>query len=164
MRGTWQARESAGRESDGEEKMDEDGKSAHELDEVTDLMTPDASFHRVRRVDTKRNPPIPSSSNNPTEETRDPEVVDANADALVSSMSSLSLVPPSIRFGRGGSRQAFPHSRRGRVATNSSLQRGELQEDEAPSTKGGGRGTPRGSKGRGVHARNEVTEQPAISN
>ncbi len=46
------------------------------------------------------------------------EVVSVDdADALVSSMSSLSLVPPSIRFGRGGSRQAFPSGHRARVAS-----------------------------------------------
>jgi len=146
MRGTWHARE-------GEVKMDEDEDEESKDENEKDEEIPEGD-------DAKPNPPMDSSSNllsNISDEgasaarthSREVVPVDASADALVSSMSSLSLVPPSIRFGRGGSRQAFPSGHRARVAssrgstTTSDRTESGLDGIEAEISSRG-RGTPRG--------------------
>ncbi|KLO10950.1 hypothetical protein SCHPADRAFT_492688 [Schizopora paradoxa] len=97
IRGTWHAREPG-------EKMDEDERSEEEKDE-------DEKDFSKGHLDAKENEQVDLPSEVvPSEggpESNDP-------DSLASAMSSLSLVPPSIRFGRGGSRQGFLSSQRGR--------------------------------------------------
>lgn len=148
IRGTWHARAT-------DEKMEEDEKSEEEKekddhDEGDDLkISIDTSI--------KGNPPVDSPSDDVPSEGKplstgaDP-LQRADPDALASAMSSLSLVPPSIRFGRGGSRQGFLSGHRGRAASKEirakSGHTDEGSEDmdiERSPTVGRGRGRRQGS-------------------
>jgi len=151
MRGTWHARED-------EEKMDEDEENKDENEKDEEISEGD---------DAKPNSPTDSSSNLSSKEAAGPlaarthsrEAVPVDADALASSMSSLSLVPPSIRFGRGGSRQAFPSGHRARVASSKGITKASdraesgldgIEVEVEVSSRGRGRGRGRGApRGRG---------------
>lgn len=69
---------------------------------------------------------------------------DTLMDGLANTMGSLTLVPPSIRFGRGGKNGGFVHNTRGGGSANSA--RGVPAGD----TRGGGRARGRGRGGRGA--------------
>jgi len=96
-------------------RMAEDGKSASEDDNGEDLPSRRIDAGTVTHIEpptivTSESSDRPSTSPNTTD-LRQRLDAGTDADALVSSMSSLALVPPSVRFGRGASRQGFPPRR-----------------------------------------------------
>lgn len=196
IRGTWKPRDSnAGQENNTEEKEnmevdsdseneEEDEEEEEEEDEDEEDLdegdageeTPKARYNdgsNSRSPAASPKPPSPRQSS-----ARPSSLPYARVDDLVQSMSSISLVPPAIRFGRGGKSGGFMHPElhnpqvsrgnfgprgrgRARIAANvhphTVHARGGIVSD-APAKRGGytrghhHRGTARGEAG-GVKGR-----------
>lgn len=157
-------------EDEGEVEDEEDEEDGEDLDEAEEGgETPKARFNdgtNARSPAESPKPPSPRQSN-----VRQPSTSYGRVDDLAQSMSSLSLVPPAIRFGRGGKGGGFihpeqhnPHVLRGnfgprgrgraRIAPNVHAHTGHARggriAPDAPAKRGGRtrgfapRGTPRG--------------------
>jgi len=100
IRGHWKGRPSEDSGVSGHDKGGEAGES--DTAEVQSV-TMDEDSDQVGDA-TPRNRPAEHLKGHEAE-----RKLDNNIDALADSMSSLSLVPPSIRFGRGGKRGGFGH-------------------------------------------------------
>ncbi|KAF5373361.1 hypothetical protein D9615_007368 [Tricholomella constricta] len=121
IRGEWKARES--KEDDEDDDEDTPGQAAHDVD--SELATPTGPHPRG---------PVDRAKEG------DDSNMDESLDGLADTMESLTLVPPSIRFGRGGRKGGFLHNSQRGVGD---VDRGH---DHGP---GGQRGRGRGGRGRG---------------
>ncbi|KAH7910053.1 hypothetical protein BJ138DRAFT_1153788 [Hygrophoropsis aurantiaca] len=115
IRGAWKPRESSGEdEEDDAEDADTDDDDEESDDEMNGEQTP-----KVKHFEPIDDGPrhAPSTTMNKQHQPRSPPKVrdgsvppaSGDVDSLAQSMTSLSLVPPSIRFGRGGKNGGFVH-------------------------------------------------------
>ena len=120
IRGTWKPRDSSkGNETETEErgKMEVDSGSNSEEDEDGDSEDLDEAeggeeTPKARHNDgsSARSPAVSPQPSSPRHlSARASSLSHGRVDDLAQSMSSLSLVPPSIRFGRGGKGGGFMH-------------------------------------------------------
>lgn len=183
IRGTWKPRDdSKGHDHKTEEKEnmevdsdseeeDEDGEDFDEGEEGEE--TPKARHNDGSNARSPAVSPKPSSPRQSN--VRSSSLSYGQVDDLAQSMSSLSLVPPAIRFGRGGKGGGFMHPElhnpqvvrgnfgprgrgRARIATNVHPHTGHAREggilSDAPAKRGGytrGGFPPRGTTRGGVN-------------
>lgn len=117
IRGTWKPRDNKDEQKDSEddemavdedEEDSEDGEDEESSsgDEQNGEATPKIRHHQeLEEIPTTRAIHSPPRRGNGTAQT----AADHDVDKLVNSINSLSLVPPSIRFGRGGKNGGFVH-------------------------------------------------------
>ncbi|TFY67020.1 hypothetical protein EVG20_g4100 [Dentipellis fragilis] len=102
IRGTWKARE--GQEKNGQD--DEDDEDGDEDEEEADMPIDEdrelSPTPKERKQQQQVPPARPAPGRGKPEEAAVAADADKALDALTSNMSSLSLVPSSVRFGRGG--------------------------------------------------------------
>ncbi|KAH7921208.1 hypothetical protein BV22DRAFT_1038925 [Leucogyrophana mollusca] len=114
IRGTWKPRDS------GEEDEDEEEEETETTDEESDDEMNGEQTPRVRSFETIDDNPrsliVNPNSQKQHQQRSPPRQRDGSVpppsgdlDSLAQSMTSLSLVPPSIRFGRGGKNGGFVH-------------------------------------------------------
>lgn len=110
---------------------------------------------RTETGDQEATPRIPKKALSPTIKTFDQLQEKSGVDELTQSLNTLSLVPNSVRFGRGAKVRGFAHEQkggyRGRGAapsTNSTpnLHQESMEVDQSPQR---GRGSFRGRRARG---------------
>ncbi|OAX35416.1 hypothetical protein K503DRAFT_868289 [Rhizopogon vinicolor AM-OR11-026] len=115
IRGTWKPRENEKEQKDSEDDemaVDEDeddsdeGEDEESSDEQNGEETPKIRHHQeLEEIPTARSIHSPPRRGNGKVQA----AADRDMDKLASSINSLSLVPPSIRFGRGGKNGGFVH-------------------------------------------------------
>ncbi|KAH0583057.1 hypothetical protein H2248_010945 [Termitomyces sp. 'cryptogamus'] len=124
IRGEWKSREEkTGNEESGDEDIDKDDIGANIVDDTGDT---DTNLHLGHDIHAGKD-------TRTTEHTKTDEVLDG----LIDNMGSLSLIPPSIRFGRGGKGGFLPNSERGGLGGSGN------------NHNSGYRGRGRGGRGRG---------------
>lgn len=140
LRGQWRKRE----EEDGVEDISDDTEevsNGHESDTTERQSLP--TNHTTNHRHAKAKASIPETSR------VSHEAGGSDLDDLATSMTSLSLVPGSVRFGRGGASRGFTHAPHHNTNVNLGGFRGGR----------GGRGRARGFQfsNAGIHATHEVT-------
>ncbi len=134
IRGEWKARERGESEEEGDE-AESAVVSGHE--DTIDTLLEDTKADKTRQsVQQLRDGPL-------IEEDDDDEPEGGTLDHLASSMNTLSLVPATVRFGRGGKREGFSHSghsQQARHHTHESMEVDAANENAIPGSTARSRG------------------------
>ena len=152
-------------EDDGEEDAEEEDGEDEDGEELDESVaggeeTPKAQYNNGNNA---RSPAISPKPPSPRQSIRPSLLSHGGVDELTQSMSSLSLVPPSIRFGRGGKGGGFMHPElhNPQVLRGSFGPRGRgrarIAANAHPRGSGHVRGFPRGTaRGHVVHVQGGV--------
>ncbi|TCD60347.1 hypothetical protein EIP91_010331 [Steccherinum ochraceum] len=143
VRGVWRERERAG---DGGEAGDGDGDGGSEESEEEDENENENATRGKNglRVHTPLVEDDSSESDSESPETdQKKKASDTSIDSIASAMTSLSLVPPAIRFGRGAKRGGY-------TSTTTPEPVEHMEIDGVHGGRGRGNGRARG-RGRGAH-------------
>jgi hypothetical protein len=150
LRSPWKARAPAVTERDGQDDEDDDENEGDEMDVEHEDERDNAGYHPTL-ADTSPEDEATSISQQHT--TGHNETGDTSMNGLTESLQTLSLVPPSIRFGRGGKNGGFKQHQNGNGSGGPAA-----AGPSANAATRGGRGTVGATRrGRGFSAQSAST-------